>query len=146
VLGALILPPDLVEKLQSLGGLTPERPTVEVLVNEEDPVKGQLVDDRIDSLLSDANLRVSQQVSEISISYLGILLDGGNFGLFGQDFEILGLRAAETILTEVRDQLPKGSPDREELDRVIRFSRLAADNLDVADDLLGAVTQPIQVD
>src|SRR5215211_7578076 len=33
-LGALILPADLVEKLQSLGGLDPQAPSVQVLVNE----------------------------------------------------------------------------------------------------------------
>ena len=146
VLGALILPADLIEDLQSLGGLTPEQPTVEVLVNEEDPVKGQLVDDRIDNLLSDANLRVSQQISEISVSYLDILLDGGSLGFLGESFEILGLRSAETILRDVRADLPPNSPSREELDRVIRFASLAAENLGVADDLLGAVSQPIQVD
>ncbi len=146
VLGALIIPPDLIDKLQSLAGLTPEQPTVEVLVNEEDPVKGQLVDDRIDSLLADANLRVSQTISDVSISYLGILLDGGSLNFLGEGFEILGLRGAEAILREIRVDLPKGSPDRAEIDRVIRFAHLAAENLDVADDLLGAVSQPIQVD
>lgn len=146
VLGALILPADLIDKLQSLSGLTPEQPTVEVLVNEEDPVKGQLVDDRIDSLLSDANLRVSQRISEVSAGYLDILLNGGSLGLLGESFEILGLRGAEQILRQVRADLPAGSADREEVDRVIRFASLAAENLDVADDLLGAVSQPIQVD
>ncbi len=146
VLGALVLPSDLIEKLQSLAGLTPEQPTVEVLVNEEDPVKGQLVDERIDSLLSDANLRISQRISDVSIGYLGILLDGGSLNFLGQGFEILGLRSAEAILRRIRGDLPKGSDGRAEIDRVIRFSSLAAENLDVADDLLGAVSQPIQVD
>lgn len=147
VLGALILPPDLISKLQSLGGLNPEQPTVKVLVNEEDPVKGQLVDDRISRLLSDANLRVSQRISDVSIGYLGILLDGGSLAFLGDDFEILGLRNAEDLLTDVRDNLPAGAvADREAIDRVIRFASLAAENLDVADDLLGAVSQPIQVD
>jgi ABC-2 type transport system permease protein len=146
VLGALILPADLIEKLQSLGGLAPAQPTVEVLINEEDPVKGQLVDDRIDALLAEANLRVSQQISDVSIGYLGILLDGGALNFLGADFEILGLRAAEGILSQVREDLPEGSPQRRQLDRVIRFASVAADNLDVADDLLGSVSQPILVD
>jgi ABC-type transport system involved in cytochrome c biogenesis permease component len=145
VLGALILPADLIEKLRSLGGLTPERPVVEVLVNEEDPVKGELVDDRINALLSDANLRVSQTVSEVSTQYLEILLEGGSFGFLSEDLEILGLRNSAEILSEVRAELPPGE-DRDALDRVIRFSELAAENLDVADDLLGAVSQPIEVD
>ena len=146
VLGALIIPPDLIDKLQSLAGLTPEQPTVEVLVNEEDPVKGQPVDDRIDALLADANLRVSQQVSKVSVSYLNILLSGGSLAFLGDNFEILGLRVAEQILRSVRRELPAGSRDRAEVDRVIRFASLAAENLGVADDLLGAVSQPIKVD
>ena len=93
VLGALILPADLVDKLQSLAGLTPESPTVKVLVNEEDPVKAGLVDDRISSLLAEANLRISQQVSDVSTSYLQILLDGGDFSFLGQGLKVLGLQA-----------------------------------------------------
>lgn len=146
VLGALILPADLIDKLRSLGGLTPESPTVKVLVNEEDPVKGDLVDDRINSLLADANLRISQKVSEVSAGYLQILLDGGDFSIFGQGLNILGLRNSEQILRAVRRELPPGSPDAAQLDQVIRFSHLASENLDVADDLLGSVSQPIGVD
>jgi ABC-type multidrug transport system permease subunit len=146
VLGALILPADLIDKLQSLGGLTPEEPTVQVLVNEEDPVKGDLVDDRINSLLSEANLRISQKVSEVSSSYLQILLDGGDFSFLGEGLKILGLRESESILRSVRDELPADSPHLDDLDQVIRFSHLAAQNLGVADDLLGSVSQPIKVD
>jgi ABC-type multidrug transport system permease subunit len=147
VLGALILPPDLITDLQSLAGLNPQQPTVKVLVNEEDPVKGQLVDDRISTLLSDANLRVSQQISDVSVSYLGILLNGGDLSFLGDDFDILGLRGAEQILTKVREDLPPGAKaDIEQLDRVIHFASLAAENLNTADDLLSAVSQPIQVD
>lgn len=146
VLGALILPADLIDKLQSLGSLNPEEPTVEVLVNEEDPVKGELVDDRINGLLSDANLRISQKVSEVSASYLQILLDGGDFSFLGDGLEILGLRASQGILEGVVSNLPQGSDDAAELQKVIRFADLAIENLDVADDLLGSVSQPIKVD
>jgi len=146
VLGALILPADLVDRLQTLAGLNPESPTVKVLVNEEDPVKAGLVDDRINSLLSEANLKISQEVSDVSTQYLQILLDGGDFSFLGDGVSILGLRNSEQILTKVRDQLPKGSPDLEDLDRVIEFSKVAADNLGAAGDLLTSVTQPIKVD
>lgn len=144
VLGALIIPADLIEKLESLGGLTPEEPTVEVLVNEEDPVKGELVDDRIDSILSDANLQISKLVSEVSVQYLQILLDGGDFSFLSDDFKILGLRQTEEALLEIRDSVPPA--EREELDQVIRFAQLAIENLDIADDLLASVSQPITVE
>jgi len=146
VLGALILPADLVDKLQSLAGLTPESPTVKVLVNEEDPVKAGLVDDRINSLLAEANLRISQEVSNVSTSYLQILLNGGDFSFLGQGIQVLGLKRSEQILRGIREQLPASSPDLDELDSVIRFSHLAAENLGAAGDLLNSVSQPIKVD
>ena len=63
VLAAVIVPPDLIDKLRSLTSLDPEQPSVQVLVNEEDPLKAQLVEDRIDSLVTEANLLISQRVS-----------------------------------------------------------------------------------
>jgi ABC-2 type transport system permease protein len=146
VLGAVVIPADLVEKLNSLGGLTPEQPVVEVLVNEEDPLKGQLVNDRIDSVLAEANLALSQRVAEISAGYLDLLVEGGSFDLLGQTFEILGLANTERILRSVESSLEPGSAAREALARVVRFNELARENLDVADDLLVAVSQPIEVD
>ncbi|MCB0877131.1 MAG: ABC transporter permease [Solirubrobacterales bacterium] len=147
VLGALILPADLIDKLQTLAGLDPESPTVKILVNEEDPIKAGLVDDRISALLAAANLRISQEVSDVSTSYLNILLNGGDFSFLGDDgFNVLGLRKSEQILRGVRRQLPPDSPDLDALDSVIRFSHLASENLGVAGQLLSSVSQPIKVD
>lgn len=146
VLGALIIPADLVDRLQSLAGLNPESPTVKVLVNEEDPVKAGLVEDRINALLSEANLKVSQEVSDVSTQYLQILLNGGDFSFLGNGVSILGLSSAQKIVERVRRELPKDSPDIEDLDRVIEFSQVAIDNLGAAGDLLESVTQPIKVD
>jgi ABC-2 type transport system permease protein len=147
VLGALILPADLVDKLQTLAGLNPESPTVKVLVNEEDPIKAGLVDDRISALLAAANLRISREVSDVSTTYLNILLNGGDFSFLGDEgLKVLGLRESESILRDVRKQVPADSPDLERLDSVIRFSHLAAENLGVAGKLLNSVSQPILVD
>src|SRR5216110_2579813 len=92
VLAALILPKDFINDIESLASLTPSQPTVKVLVNEEDPVKANLVDDRISSLVTQANLKISKQVSRISANYLTLLLKGGNFNLLGQTFNVLGLK------------------------------------------------------
>jgi ABC-2 family transporter protein len=148
VLGALILPPDLVDKLESLTTLEPEQPTVKVLVNEEDPVKAQLVDDRIESLITEANLLISQRVSTAAADYLDVLIDGGTFTvpLLGDEIEILGLRRAGEVIDSIEDQLPPGSASREALDQVSRFAELARENLDLALPLLGAVAQPIAVE
>jgi ABC-type multidrug transport system permease subunit len=147
VLGALIVPPDLLEKLESLTSLDPEQPTVEVLVNEDDPVKAQLVDDRIQALVTEANLILSQRISESSEVYLDTLVEGGSFSLpfLDETIEVLGLDRAARILEGVRDELPPGSPAVEQLDGVIRFAELAGENLDFALPLLGAVASPIEV-
>jgi ABC-2 type transport system permease protein len=117
-----------------------------VLVNEEDPVKAGLVEDRIDALLAGANLKVSQEVSDVSTQYLQILLNGGDFSFLGNGVSILGLSSSQQILERVREELPKNSSDRDDLDRVIEFSQVAIDNLGAAGDLLESVTQPIKVD
>ena len=148
VLGALIVPPDILDKLRSLTSLDPEQPTVEVLVNEDDPVKAQLVDDRIQALITEANLILAQRISESAEVYLNVLIDGGDFEipLLGETFSVLGLTNAATILEGVREELPDGSPAQRQIDEVIEFAELAGDNLDFALPLLGAVASPIEVD
>ena len=147
VLGALILPPDLLDKLRSLAGLAPEQPVVEVLVNEDDPVKAQLVDDRIQALITEANLLLSKRISETAASYLDLLIDGGQFSLpLIGDLDILGLARTGAILEAVSSELPKGSAAAKELERVIEFADVARENVDFALPLLGAVADPIKVD
>ena len=148
VLGALIIPPDLLDKLGSLTSLNPDKPKVEVLVNEDDPVKAQLVDDRVQALVTEANLILSQRISESAAAYLDVLIKGGDFQLpiLGGTLRILGLNRSSDLLDQVRDSLPPGSQDAKSLDEVIRFADLAAENLDFALPLLGAVASPITVD
>ena len=145
VLGALILPEDLVDKLESLGGLNPEQPTVQVIVNQEDPVKERLVDDRISSLLAEANLRIAREVASVGSGYLDLILNGGEFNLLGTSFRILGLAPAAKVLKAIRAETPPG-PQRKALDEVIRFAALARDNLDLATPLLTSIAEPIKVD
>ncbi len=145
VLGALILPSDLVTKLQSLSGLNPEQPTVQVIVNQEDPVKERLVNDRITSLLSEANLKIAREVARISTRYLGLIQRGGNFNLLGQSFPVLGLANTERILRALEPSISDPA-ERLALAKVIRFAALANQNLDLANPLLSSVAQPIKVD
>jgi ABC-type multidrug transport system permease subunit len=147
VIAALILPPDLLDRLQSLASLNPQQPTVEVLVNEDDPVKASLVDDRIQALVTEANLILSQRISDEAATYLDLLIEGGSFDLpLVGDLEVLGLARSGAILRAVRTQLPPASSAGAALDRVIRFGELARDNLDFALPLLGAVAEPIAVE
>jgi ABC-2 type transport system permease protein len=144
-LAALILPADLVNQLNSLTTLNPGTPKVEVLVNQDDPVKARLVDDRIDALLGQANLLVARRIAGEGGKYLKLLVDGGSFDVLGQAVQILGLRNTARILEALRPALPAG-PMRESIDQVIRFATLSRDNLDVAVPLLDRLAQPIVVD
>ncbi|HEX6688228.1 MAG TPA: ABC transporter permease [Solirubrobacterales bacterium] len=143
VLAALILPSDLIDRLNSLSTLSPETPEVDVIVNEEDPLKARIVDDRIAALLAQANLFIARQIAEEGGRYLNLVVDGGNFDVLGQPVEILGLRAVAAILQSLRPAVP--AAQRGDLDRVIRFATLARDNLDVAAPLIDRLAQPIAV-
>ena len=144
VLAALILPADLVNQINSLSTLTPGTPRVEVLVNEEDPVKAQLVDERISTLLAQANLAIARRIAGEGGKYLDLLIDGGRFTVIGQTFNILGLRATAQILTALEPALPPG-PLRNSLHEVTSFATQARDNLDVAGPLIDRIAQPIEV-
>ena len=144
VLAALILPADLIDRLNSLSTLSPETPEVDVIVNEENPLKARAVDDRIAALLAQANLFIARQIAKEGGRYLDLIVDGGNFDVLGQPVEILGLRAVASILQSLRPAVP--ASQRGELDRVIRFATLARDNLDVAAPLIDRLAQPIAVD
>ena len=147
VIAALILPPDLLDKLASLASLDPQQPTVEVLVNEDDPVKAGLVDDRIQALVTEANLILSQRISDQAAAYLDLLIEGGVFDLpLIGTIDILGLQKSGSILEDLAARLPSQSSAREAVERVIRFADLARENLDFALPLLGAVAEPIAVD
>lgn len=148
VLGALILPRDLVARLRSLTGLDPEPARVEVLVNEDDPVKAQLVDDRIQALVGEANLALAQRISAQAGEYIELLIDGGTFEvpLVGAEVPILGLGRAARLLERVQQELPAQSPVRDSLERVIEFARMAGENIDFALPLLGAIAEPIAVE
>lgn len=144
VLAALILPADLVDRLNTLSTLTPETPSVEVIVNQEDPVKARLVDDRIGVLLAEANLTIAREIAAQGGRYLDLVVNGGSLDVPGETVEILGLRAAASILRALRPAVP--AELRPPLDRAIRFTGLARDNLGVAEPLIDRLAEPIVVE
>jgi ABC-2 type transport system permease protein len=144
VLAALVLPANLVDKINSLSTFTPGVPKVEVLVNEEDPVKARLVNDRIDALLAQANLAIARRIAKEGSRYLGLVIDGGKLEAIGQSFPILGLRASAQILEALEPALPREL--RPALREVIGFASEARDNLDIAGPLIDRLAQPIEVE
>ncbi len=145
VLAALILPADLVDNINSLSTPAPRAPEVEVIVNEEDPVKARLVNDRINSLLTQANLVIARRIAHEGGKFVGLVVHGGQFTVLGQAIQILGLGTTTHILHAVRTTLPPGAL-RQSLDQVLRFTALTKSNLGTAATLLTRISQPIAVD
>jgi ABC-2 type transport system permease protein len=143
-LAALILPEDLIDEINSLTTLSPGKPQVEVLVNEENPIKAQAVDDKIDALLAQANLVIAKRVAKEGGKYLNLLVEGGEFHLLGTSVEILGLKTTGRILEALLPTVRRG-PLHDSLARVIKFSTLAQENLGVAQPLIDRLAQPIEV-
>ncbi|HMJ35643.1 MAG TPA: ABC transporter permease [Baekduia sp.] len=147
VLAAIVVPPDLVTRLQRAITLSGgQKPTVEVLYNAEDPVKQQFVQSTIDSRVADLNRAVSTKLTQVAASYLDILLSGGRFSILGRDFDVLGLKRSKALVDSVLTRTPEASPDREALQRVSAFAQLAIDNLGLSDVVLGSLATPVKVD
>jgi ABC-2 type transport system permease protein len=140
-LGALIVPADITERLAT--GLRSAE--VEVIYNNEDPVKGRYVEQIINSRLADANAALADKLREIAVQDIRLLLNGGEFSLFGRTLDILGLRKTRAIVEAALRTLPPGAPERRELRRVERFAALAIANLNLATDVVGTVSQPVKV-
>ena len=142
VLGALIIPADITTKLQS--GLEPA--TIEVLYNAEDPVKAQLVQDTIKSQVQDANAALTRKFTDVALDYLDLVVSGGDFSFLGRSFNVLGLGPAEQVLRQAKAKVPPNSPEARQIQQVIDFGRLARQNLDLSDEVLSSVGEPIRVD
>jgi ABC-type multidrug transport system permease subunit len=146
--GALVIPPDVIERLQGTLGLGGgEPPTVEVYYSAENPLKRRYVQSTIDSTLADANKALSDQIFKESARYLGLIVEGGRVSLpLVGDVDILGLRSAQAIIDAAIASLPPDSPSRDSLRQVSRFARLAADNLDVSKPILASISNPVHVE
>jgi ABC-2 type transport system permease protein len=144
VLAALILPEDLVNKINSLATLSPGTPKVEVLVNEADPLKASAVDDKIEALLAQANLTLARRIAAEGGRYLNLVIKGGDLPVLAGAIHVLGLQASAHILEAIEPALPQG-PLRAALSQVTEFANQAGENLDIAGPLIDRLAQPITV-
>lgn len=147
-LAAIIVPPDLVKRLQNtvaLSGRGP-KPTVEVLYNAEDPVKQQFVESTISARVGDLNRAVAGKLTRIAGGYIKLLLSGGTFSILGRDFDIIGLQRSKALIDSVLTRTPRSSPDHEALQRVSTFAGLAIDNLGLSNTVLRSLSAPVNVD
>jgi ABC-2 type transport system permease protein len=146
-LAALIVPADVTRKLQDAVGLTGAggAPTLEVLYAAESPLKRRYVEGTIDARLAEANRALSRRITEVAARYIDLLLRGGELDILGRQVEALGLERSARILARVERSLPAGDSRRAELARVRGFAELAIENLDLSDEVLGAIGTPIAV-
>lgn len=146
VLGALVLPADATDRLQSSINLSGgEPPEIEVYYNAENPLKLQRVKATIEAQLGNANQALSRRLTGIAAQYLDIIVTGGDFKLFGQTLTILGLEKSNTILRAQIAALPEDDPARAALGEVARFAGLAADNLNISEPILESIGEPVRV-
>jgi ABC-2 type transport system permease protein len=96
--------------------------------------------------VAELNKAVSTKLTQISAGYLDILLSGGRFSILGRDVDILGLKRSKALVDSVLTRTPRGSPDREALQRVSSFAQLAINNLGLSDVVLGSLATPVKVD
>jgi ABC-2 type transport system permease protein len=144
VLAALILPSDITARLEQAVSGNPGSPTVRVYYNAEDPAKKSFVENTIKARVQEANAALTQRVSSVALGYLQLIGTGGEFSLLGRTFDVLGLERSEAVLRAVQARLPRG--ERAALQPVIRFARLARENLGLAKPLLESIGTPIRVD
>ena len=122
VLGALVIPKDLTQKLQS--GLEPG--TVEVYYNADDPAKRQFVENTIKSQVQTANAALTKRIAAEALDLLKLISTGGNYHFLGQDISVLGLERSEQILRAAQRDLPASSPERAEIEKVDRLRQAGA--------------------
>jgi ABC-2 type transport system permease protein len=141
VLGAVILPPDITQKLES----GTQQARIEVIYNGEDAVKQRYVSSVIKARMADANAALSKKIEQSTAGYINLLRDGGTLHLLGSSARILGLRNARAIVAGAIAALPRDSPLRGPLLQVEQFGTLAIDNLGVSNDVLRSVGTPVAV-
>jgi ABC-type multidrug transport system permease subunit len=141
VLGALVVPADIVEKLQS----TLQPGTVEVFYNAEDPAKRAFVQNTIKAQVEDANAALTKRIAVEALQLLQLIRTGGHYSFLGQRLDILGLERSQRILERARKRLPPGAGIGAEVARVAGFARLAQQSLGFSDNVLDVVGRPIRV-
>jgi ABC-type multidrug transport system permease subunit len=144
-LAALIIPSDITQQIQSLVTTGVGSPTVELILNTKDPIERQFVNQAISARLGEVEQAVSKQVLRVAVTDLQQVLAGGTIQFLGQNFHLLGLRNARTIIQGTIASLPPGSPLRVALGQVSSFANLAIEGLGFASPVLGSIGTPLTV-
>jgi ABC-2 type transport system permease protein len=135
VLAAVVIPPDIVQRLSS--GL--QQADAEVIYNG-DALSASYVRSTINSQLSQANAALSSRLEQVAAQEIGLLLHGGQLA----GIDLLGLQRAKAIL----DAVIAGTHEpqtRAALAPVANFASLGAANLGLSRSILASVGEPVRV-
>jgi ABC-2 type transport system permease protein len=144
-LAAVIVPADIPHQIQSLVTSGVGSPTVQVILNTNDPVERQFASQAIQARLAQVEQAVSKQVLRVAVADLQQVLNGGTIQFLGHSFRLLGLRNSSALLQQAITQLPARSPLRSALGRVVGFADLAIQGLGFASPVLGSIGTPLTV-
>jgi ABC-2 type transport system permease protein len=143
---ALIIPSDIISQIQSLVTTGVGSPTVELILNSKDPLERQFVQQAISARINQVEQAVSKQVLRVAITDLQQVLNGGTINLAGENFQLLGLRNSRAVVKGAIATMPRSSPLRAALQRVVAFADLAIAGLGFAGPVLGSIGTPLTVD
>jgi ABC-type transport system involved in multi-copper enzyme maturation permease subunit len=145
-LAALIIPSDITQQIESLVTSGVGNPTVQVILNNKDPIERQFVDQAISTRLNEVEQAVSKQVLHVAVEDLQKVLNGGTIQILGDNVQLLGLRDSRTILQGSVASLPRKSSIGVALKQVVGFANLAIQGLGFASPVLGSIGTPLTVD
>lgn len=138
VIAAVVIPPDIVQRISS----GTSQAQVEVLYNG-DALQQSFVRSTINSALAQANLALSEQITQVATRDLDLLLAGGSLEALGSNQSIIGLSHISPTLKEIAGRQPRAL-DRATLVRLAGFANFAAQNLGIAKNVLTTVSSPIR--
>lgn len=144
---AVIVPSDITQRLQDAIGLAAsgQKPTLDVYYSADSPLKREYVQQVIASRLADANRALSKQITRVAATYITVLLRGGDFNILGRQIQALGLQRSVGAIQNAKQGLSPSDPRRAQLDQVQNFAQLAVDNLDLSDEILTSIGDPLAV-
>jgi ABC-2 type transport system permease protein len=145
-LAALIVPSDITSQIESLVTTGVGSPTVQLILNSNNPLEQQFVEQSISSKINQVEQAVSKQVLRVAIADLQEVLKGGTVNIAGQNVKLLGLQVSRSLIEGAVTDLPRGSPFRPALRQVVNFAGLAIQGLGFASPVLGSIGTPLTVE
>ena len=144
-LAALIIPGDLVTQIQDLVRTGEGNPTIQIVINDRNPLDRDLVQQAIQTRVDQLQTAVTKQVLKTVAGDLQLVLNGGRLSLLGRSLDLLGLRDTKTIVEGAIQTLGADTTLTPALQQVVNFADLAIDGLSLAGPEIGEVSTPLTV-